>query len=98
MSGRREFDEGALFALEFVRLSQSAGFTLAETKSLLDAFADNSTSKGVWRLQAQEKRDAIRKQIKELMQMDQILSEFLSCGCSTLSECVKNGVAKHAGS
>ncbi len=96
VSGRREFDDRALFALEFVRLAQAAGFTIAETKSLLDAYAEDPSVKGTWRLQATTKRDTIRNQIKELRQMDNILSEILSCSCPTLTECVEKGMARRA--
>lgn len=96
ISGRREFDQRALFALEFVRLSQAAGFTIAETKSLLDAYADDPSAKGTWKSQALAKRDSVRTQMKELTQMDHILSEVLSCNCPTLTECVEKGMARHA--
>lgn len=96
VSGRREFDQRALFALEFVRLSQAAGFTIAETKSLLDAYADDPSPDGTWKSQALAKRSAIRMQMKELRQMDRILSEVLSCSCPTLTECVEKGMARNA--
>jgi len=98
ISGRREFDDRALFALEFVRLSQAAGFTIAETKSLLDAYASDPGDTGAWKSQAQLKRSEIRRQIKELKQMDKILSELLSCNCQTLSECVEKCLARDVAS
>ncbi len=36
VSGRRDFDERALFALQFIQLAQAAGFTIVEMKSLLE--------------------------------------------------------------
>ncbi len=98
ISGRREFDERALFALEFVRLSQAAGFTISETKSLLDAYSTDPSAKGAWVSQAQKKKLEIDIKMKELMQMDIILSEILSCKCVSLTECIEKGVARHADS
>ncbi len=94
-SGRREFDDGALFELKFVRLSQTVGFTLAETKSLLDAYADDPSPAGTWKSLAAGKRSAIRTQIEELKQMDRILSELISCSCTSLTECVEKGMDRY---
>ena len=97
VSGRREFDDQAMFALEFVRLSQAAGFTIAETKSLLDAYAENPSEKGAWKDPARNKRTAIRAKIKELERMDYILSQILTCCCPSLTECVAEGMANGVG-
>lgn len=91
-SGRREFDDRALFGLEFVRLSQAVGFTLAETKSLLAAYADDPSPTGIWKSLAAGKQSAIRAKIKKLKQMDQIMSELLSCSCTSLTECIEKGI------
>ncbi len=97
VSGRREFDDQAVFALEFVRLSQAAGFTIAETRSLLQAYAENPTEKGAWIDPAQNKRTAIRAKIRELERMDDILSQILTCRCPSLTDCVKKGMANGMG-
>ena len=96
VSGQREFDNRAVFSLEFVRLSQAAGFTIAETKSLLDDYNANPEITESWKAQAQRKRVAIRAQIKNLKQMDQILSELISCKCPSLAKCVQKGMALYA--
>ena len=94
VSGRRMFDERALLALEFARLSQAAGFTIAETKSLLDAYARDPSVAGMWKSQAEKKQAAVRKQIEQLRRMDLILTELLSCKCSTLEQCVEWSIEK----
>jgi MerR family copper efflux transcriptional regulator len=94
VSGRREFDEGALFALEFVTLAQNAGFTIAQTKVLLEAQFGDPKRAGVWRTLATEKRAAIQNQIKELKQMETILTEMMSCRCESLVQCVEKGRAR----
>lgn len=96
VSGRREFDATALFALDFIRLSRAAGFTLAETKSLLQAFNIKDASKTALKAQVQNKQQDLRVQIKELQQMDQILTTYLTCGCRDLRHCVSQGMAQNA--
>ncbi len=97
ISGRREFDEKAIFALEFVRLSQTAGFTIAETKSLLESYAFDNSESGAWREIAAQKQADVQSKIQALQQVDTILSELLSCQCATLIDCVKIGLSRKLG-
>jgi len=94
VSGRRDFDERAMFALEVVKLAQTAGFSIAEVKSLLQAYSDDPAATLPWKQQAQTKRRAVRAQIKALRQMDHMLSQIITCSCPTLDECVQNGLGK----
>lgn len=94
VSGRRVFDERALLVLQFVRLAQSAGFSIDETKALLRCHAENPGPSGVWKPFAEEKREAIRQQMAQLQQVDRILTELLTCECSTLAECLRNAAVK----
>lgn len=93
-SGRRVFDGKALFTLEFVRLAQTTGFTIEETKSLLAAYGDDSSAAGAWKEMAASKRREIRAKTAELLRMDGILTEMLSCSCVSLTECVEKGAAR----
>jgi DNA-binding transcriptional MerR regulator len=52
-----------IFALRLIQLAQAAGFTLAETKSLLESSARNSRPASVWKPFARAKRAEIQKQI-----------------------------------
>ncbi|QJB69039.1 MerR family transcriptional regulator [Parasphingorhabdus halotolerans] len=92
VSGRRKFDVQALFALEFVRLAQTAGFSIAEIKSLLKAYEKDPSAKGPWMVLAEEKRAILKTQIQELKQMDRILNELVSCNCGSLTECIETGI------
>lgn len=94
VSGKRVFDSRALFALEFVRLAQAAGFSIEETKSLLAAYTDDPSDAGIWTELATRKRRDIRDKMAELSQMDQVLTELLSCSCVSLTECVEKGIAR----
>lgn len=94
VSGRRKFDVPALFALEFISLAQTSGFTIAEIKSLLEAYSDDPSSNGDWMAIAQKKRATLKTQIQELKQMDDILSELISCDCGSLTACIKAGIER----
>jgi DNA-binding transcriptional MerR regulator len=95
VSGRREFNRQALFALEFVKLAQTAGFSIEETRQLLVAYSDNPGPSGAWVSMAEQKRSDIRTRISELSQMDQVLTKLLSCDCVSLVECVEHGIAQN---
>ena len=92
ISGRRKFDLQALFALEFVRLAQTAGFSIAEIKSLLESYQNDPSAKGHWVVMAEKKRAILKTQIRELRQMDRILNELVSCNCGSLTECIEAGI------
>ena len=94
VSGRRDIDDQTIFTLEFIRLAQSAGFTIEEIKQLLAAYRADPSPNGAWNTFAAEKRAALRKKIRELSQMDRILSELLTCRCATLTECVEIGLVR----
>ena len=89
VSGRRYFDDRALFALRFIQLAQAAGFTIAEMKSLLESYAKDPSPVGLWKPFAEMKQVTIRQQIETLQQMDRVLTELVNCRCSTLAECVR---------
>ncbi len=94
VSGRRSFDERAIFALRFVQLAQTAGFTVAEMKSLLESYAEDPSPGGMWTSLAEGKRATIRQQIKSLKQMDRTLTQLLKCECASLNDCVEIAVGK----
>ena len=95
-SGRRVFNQHALFVLEFVKLAQAAGFSIKEIKALLRAYSDDPSPAGLWRSLAARKRESVRKKMRDLAQIDSVLSELLSCSCESLAECVEKGTARHA--
>ena len=94
VSGRRDIDDQTIFTLEFIRLAQSAGFTIEEIKQLLAEYRADPSPNGAWNSFAAEKRVALRKKISELSQMDRVLSELLTCRCATLTECVEIGLSR----
>ena len=89
VSGRREFNAQAVFALRFVQLAQAAGFSIDEMKSLLKRYDQDPSPSGMWRSLTEAKRQSVRGQIKDLRRMNRILGKLLDCDCETLNECVQ---------
>ncbi len=87
-SGRRQFNEQALYTLQFVQLAQAAGFTIAETKALLQSYHADGSANGLWNPMAKSKRLSIREQIEKLEYMDGILEKLIQCRCKSLKSCV----------
>ncbi len=91
VSGQREFDQQTLLALRIIKLAQAVGFTLDETKTLRNSYTqgDQSLQSRNWIPFAKAKRAEIRQQIQQLQEMDQILSDVISCQCVSLESCVE---------
>ena len=68
VAGKRSFNGKALSMLQFVKLAQSAGFSIRETKTLLDNYSADPSRGGLWRDFAEAKQSTIRLQIKSLEQ------------------------------
>lgn len=94
IAGRRELDDQAMFALKFVRLAQTAGFSIDEIRSLIEAYEQGPGSADIWSDMAKRKRHDIRSKIADLSQMDAVLTELLSCDCTSLDQCIEVGFAK----
>ena len=88
VSGRRKFNDQALVELQFVQLAQAAGFTIAETKSLLENHGRDPSPIGLWMPFVEQKQASIKQRIKDLQQMDRILDKLTRCECSTIKQCV----------
>jgi MerR family redox-sensitive transcriptional activator SoxR len=98
VSGRRDFDEAALFALEFVKLAQSTGFSIEDIKNLMIAYRGDSGSSGAWTKIAERQRSDIRSKLNELSQMEAVLTELLTCSCPSFTDCIEKGMARNKAS
>lgn len=89
VSGRRAFDADAVVTLRFIKLAQSAGFTIAEMKALLRNYDQNADPSSMWHALALAKREQVTARINELRHMEQVLDALLGCTCPSLPECVR---------
>ncbi len=89
VSGWRHFDAHTILTLRFIQLAQASGFTLAETKSLLEYSLHNPRPRSVWKSLAKAKQAEIKKQIATLQHMDRALAKLNNCTCASLEACVR---------
>lgn len=89
LSGCRVFDSRAVLTLQFIKLGQAAGFSIEEIKALLESYQSNPHPPAMWRPRAQAKREILRKQMRDLERMEQVLQRLLECGCETVEDCLE---------
>lgn len=90
VSGVRHFGAQAIYLLRFVQLAQAAGFSIAEIKSLMERSDEGLSPASLWKNLARDKREAVRRQINDLKQVERILTELLACRCESLERCVES--------
>lgn len=88
VAGRREFDEQSILTLRFLKVAQSAGFALSEIRQLLDMGFGEERRDEDWLTFLKNKRSSVKAQIQDLYMMDDMLSKFEVCKCTSLSECM----------
>ena len=80
-SGYRQFDEGIVARLRFIRRAKELGFTLNEIKELLSLKLDPSTTCDDVKSRAEVKIEDIEERIRTLRRMKQALAK-LAKACS----------------
>lgn len=79
-SGYRQYDEGTVDVLRFIRRAKELGFTLNEIKTLLDFRLDRSATRAEVREQARAKVADIDARISDLERMrDSLLKLIEKC-------------------
>jgi MerR family redox-sensitive transcriptional activator SoxR len=87
ISGQRRYETGILPRLAFIKLSQEAGFTIAEIHTLLEGFEATTPPSARWRIMAQAKTGELENLIDRAQRMRRILEEGMQCGCLSFEEC-----------
>lgn len=88
-SGYRQYDEGVITRLQFIRRAKDLGFTLHEIKELLSLRVDPTTTCEDVKERAQGKITEIEEKIRQLQGMKKALSKLIK-SCSSrgpISEC-----------
>lgn len=76
-SGYRQFDEGAVRRLRFIRRAKQLGFTLKEIKGLLGLRVDATATRSDVRRQAEAKIEDIIAKIRDLERMKLALQQLM---------------------
>jgi MerR family redox-sensitive transcriptional activator SoxR len=87
VSGRREYEADAAGALLLVRAAQAAGFTIAETRTLVREAERERESSATWKRLAKRKLDEVVAARERLAAMEKFLRATLACGCVRASDC-----------
>jgi len=76
--------------LALIQLMQDAGFTVAETRTLLHGFDRATPPPRRWRSLAERKLEEIETRIARAERMRDVLGRLLRCRCETLGDCVRS--------
>ena len=87
--GKRIYGEDILDRLRMIGVAKSAGFTVAEIKTLLAGFTRRTPPGVRWRKLAEAKLTELDDRIAEVERMKRVLEAVTSCECPTLEECSK---------
>ncbi len=87
VNGRRRYESGVLELLAVVRVAQQAGFTIAETRTLMHGFSAETPPSERWRQLAAEKLPQLEAQIERTVEMKRLLEKGLRCECLSLEDC-----------
>ena len=85
--GQRRYDSEIIKRLSFIKLAQKAGFSVAEIKTLLEGFEENTPPVSQWRKLAAQKIIEIEAMLYQAQLMKDLLAEGLRCGCLNFDEC-----------
>ena len=84
--GRRHWPAATMRRIALIKMSQRAGFTLAEIGQLLDSEAGQSATRQ-WRAFAERKLPDIDRAIKEGQILRKAVAACLACGCMNFHNC-----------
>lgn len=87
VNGRRRYGGEVLELLAVVRVAQQAGFTIAETRTLLHGFSDATPPSDRWRALAGRKLPEVEALIERALGMKRLLERGLRCECLRLEDC-----------
>ena len=85
--GKRVWGEEVIDRLALIGLAKTAGFTVAEIRSLLSTVASETSPGPRWRKLAGRKLAELDETIARIELMKRVLGTVSSCDCSTLAEC-----------
>ncbi len=90
-NGRRRYDSEVLREvldrLAVVGVAQQAGFTIAEIRTLLDGFSEDTPPSERWRVLAREKLPEVEALIGRARGMKSLLERGLECECLRIEDC-----------
>jgi MerR family redox-sensitive transcriptional activator SoxR len=90
VGGRRVYDDTVFSSIALVQLAQEAGFTVAETRTLVSGFTRGTPASARWQAMARRKLADVAQRIEQAERMKRLLERLLQCRCETLEQCVQS--------
>jgi MerR family redox-sensitive transcriptional activator SoxR len=87
VNGRRRYGPEVLDLLAVIRVAQRAGFTIAETRTLMNGFSAEDPPSERWRVLAREKLVEVEALIDRARSMQRLLERGLRCECLSIEDC-----------
>ena len=88
VNGRRRYEGGVLEVLAVVRFARRAGFSIAEIRTFLHGFPEETPPSERWRWLAREKLPEVEALIERVLGTKRLLERGLACECARLEGCV----------
>jgi MerR family redox-sensitive transcriptional activator SoxR len=86
--GKRRYHHSIIRWLQFIGVARKAGFTIAETRQLVQRFAPSGApARSIWKSLAERKLADLDAQIERIQEMKSILERGLACRCTSLDDC-----------
>jgi len=85
--GKRVYGEDILDRMALIGVAKAAGFTVAETKTLLSGFTRRTPPGQRWRKLARSKLAELEQRIAEVERMKRVLEAVTRCDCPSLEDC-----------
>jgi MerR family transcriptional regulator, redox-sensitive transcriptional activator SoxR len=89
VNGRRRYPDTTVGILALVRLSQRAGFSLAEIRTLFHGFDAGTPPAARWRHLAERKVAELDATIAAAQRMRRTLRTEMRCNCTHLEDCAR---------
>ena len=86
-AGKRVWPEDVLDRLALIDVAKSAGFTMAEIKTLIAGVARRTPPGQRWRQLAERKLVELDERMAEVKRMRRVLRAVMRCKCPTLEDC-----------
>jgi MerR family redox-sensitive transcriptional activator SoxR len=89
VSGQRRYGAEAIGRLRLLQVVREAGFTVAETRTLLAGFSATTPPGLRWQTLAERKLEEIDAQMRRLQHMRVLLKSGFECRCLSIDDCAR---------
>jgi len=89
VSRQRRYGAEAIGRVRLLQVAREAGFTIAETRTLVTGISATSPPPIRWRTLAKRKLEEIEAQMSQLERMKTLLQSSFRCQCLSIEDCAR---------